>query len=133
MGWSALSLCLVLASSSSTPQVTRLNLEPILLGVAGLIGAGVGAWRLGEAEARYQDLKAIPLSAGSAAQAASLLRDARSLVFRGEAETVAGVAFIAVGAAALTGSLVWLLVEGLRTPDWLITPGPQGVAVVGRF
>ncbi|MBL8918377.1 MAG: hypothetical protein JNJ54_05915 [Myxococcaceae bacterium] len=133
MSVSGVGLSLLLASSPASPTTTRLNLEPILLGIAGLAGAGVGAWRLAVADARYQALQEIPLSAGSAAEAASRLREARSFVFQGKAETVAGVTLLAAGATLVAGSVLWLLLEGVRTPDWLVAPGPQGMSVVGRF
>lgn len=135
MSWAALGLSAVLAStpSASVSSARRLNVEPFVLAAAGVAGVGVGVWQLLDADARYKALLAIPSQATSPAEAALLLQEAKSLVFRGKSQTVAGVALIAVGAAAVVGALVWLLVEGLTTTDWLVAPTAQGISLVGRF
>ena len=135
MSWAALGLSAVLAStpSASVSSARRLNVEPFVLAAAGVAGVGVGVWQLLDADARYKALLAIPSQATSPAEAALLLQEAKSLVFRSKSQTVAGVALIAVGAAAVVGALVWLLVEGLTTTDWLVAPTAQGISLVGRF
>jgi hypothetical protein len=130
MTWAAVGLSLLVAAA---PAKRRFNVEPFVLGAAGLLGAGMGAWRLVEAEARYRELLAIPAKASTAAEAQALLRQASRLVVRGESESVAGVVLLAAGGALVLASVVWLVVEGFETTDWLVAPGPQGVSVVGRF
>lgn len=134
MSWGAVGLSVVLAASPS-PAVSarRLNVEPIVLAAAGALAAGLGAWRLTVADAHYRALFAIPLMASSPGEAARLLLQAQDLTFRGKSETLAGTLLLATGGAVIAASLVWLLVEGFDTQDWLVAPAPQGVALVGRF
>lgn len=134
MSWGAVGLSVVLAASpSAAPSARRLNVEPIVLAAVGALGAGLGAWRLTVADAQYQALRAVPLMASSPKEASQLLRQAQALTFRGKSETLAGTLLLAAGGAVVAASLVWLLVEGFDTQDWLVAPSPQGVALVGRF
>lgn len=131
MSWSAACLSLVLASSPAQPQ--RLNLEPLGFGLAGLVVAGVGAWRLVVADELYARLGMVPSTASSAQEAAALLSSARTLVAAGKLETTAGRALLVIGGAVAVASTLWFLLEGPTTRDWWVSVGPTGVSLAATF
>lgn len=129
MSWTAACLSLVLASSP--PQ--RLNVEPIGFGIAGLVVAGLGVWRLAVAQDRFDELKGVPTKASSAEQAAQLLETARALVVTGKLETTAGTALLVIGGSVAVASALWFFIEGPTTRDWWVSVGPQGVSMAAKF
>lgn len=130
MSWSAVFLSVVLVAS---PPPKRFNLEPIGFGVAGLVAAGLGVWRLTVADKLYERLGLVSPNASSAEEAAALLGTASSLVAQGKQETFAGGALLFVGGAVAVASALWFVVEGPFTRDWLVSVGPQGVSVAASF
>lgn len=130
MSWSAVFLSVVLVAS---PPPKRFNAEPIGFGIAGLVVAGLGVWRLAVAQDLYDRLGLVSPNATSAQEAAGLLDTARSLVVAGKQETFAGGALLFIGGAAAVASALWFVVEGPSTRDWLVSVGPQGVSVATKF
>lgn len=130
MSLSAAWLSVVLASS---PAPQRLNVEPIGFGIAGLVVAGVGVWRLALAQDLYLQLRAVEPRASSAQEAARLLSTARALVVAGKLETTAGGLLLFVGGAVAAASAIWFFVEGPTTRDWLVSVGPQSVSMTVQF
>lgn len=130
MSWSAVFLAVVLVAS---PPPRRFNAEPIGFGVAGLVAAGLGVWRLTVADQLYRRLGMVSSTATSAQEAALLLNTAQRLVVEGKRETFAGGALLFVGGAVALASALWFFVEGPSTRDWLVSVGPQGVSVATKF
>lgn len=130
MSWSAVFLAVVLVAS---PPPQRFNAEPIGFGVAGLVAAGLGVWRLTVADQLYRRLGMVSSTATSAQEAALLLNTAQRLVVEGKRETFAGGALLFVGGAVALASALWFFVEGPSTRDWLVSVGPQGVSVATKF
>lgn len=130
MSWSAVFLAVVLVAS---PPPQRFNAEPIGFGVAGLVAAGLGVWRLTVADQLYRRLGMVSSTATSAQEAALLLNTAQRLVVEGKRETFAGGALLFVGGAVALASALWFFVEGPSTRDWLVSVGPQGVSVAAKF
>ncbi|MBL8940749.1 MAG: hypothetical protein JNM69_39755 [Archangium sp.] len=131
MSWSAACLSVVLASSPASPQ--RFNGEPVGFGVAGLVVAGLGVWRLAVAENLYLELSRIPTSASSAQEAAASLSAARRLVTAGKLETAGGAVLIVLGAAVALSSALWLFLEGPSTRNWWVSVGPGGASMTATF
>ena len=131
MTWSAVCLSVVIAAGSPPPQ--RLNVEPIGFGIAGLVVAGVGAWRLAVAEDLFAQLGRVSPDASNPQEAARLLETARALVVAGKLETAGGGALLFIGGALAVVSAIWFFVEGPTTRDWLVSVGPRGVSVAAQF
>lgn len=131
MSWCAASLAVVLAASP--PGAQRFNLEPVVLGVVGLAGVAVGASRFAVADRLYDQLLSIPLTATSREEAASFLARGRALAFSGKSETALGGVLVAMGGAALVAGVLWFVLEGRTTADWLVSPTATGAAAVLRF
>ena len=117
MTWCAASLALVLAATP--PGARRFNTEPVVLAATGAIAVGFSAWRFAVADLILAEMNDLPTSASSRAQAVEILTRARALAFTGNSETaLAGMLAVMGGALIVTG-LVWFLVEGSTTTDWL--------------
>jgi hypothetical protein len=116
------------------PPVKRpINWEPFILTGAGVVMLGVGAWRLVEAEAIYQALKATP-AAPAMGQTNEVVSRARQLAEDGKLNTGLGWALLGLGAAAVGGSLLWVGSEGLlKDPIVRVVPSAGGVLVTGQF
>jgi hypothetical protein len=117
------------------PPVKRpLNWEPFLLTGAGVVMAGIGAWRLIAAENAYQALRVFTQAPGESAD--DSVTRARALAQGGKFDTGVGWTLIGLGAAAVGGSIWWLFAEGIeKDPIVFFAPLPGGGAAVleGRF
>jgi hypothetical protein len=120
MTWCAASLALVLAATP--PGARRFNSEPVALAGAGVVALAFSAWRFGAAETLYGqlvDLKVRSTSVTSPAEAAKILSEARALAFNGNSETALAGTLAIMGSLLLVTGIVWFLVEGRETTDWL--------------
>lgn len=131
MSWSAASLVVLLAATPTQPR--RFNSEPVVTASVGLIGVALGAWRLAVADRVYQALIELRPQAATQAEAALILQQARTHADQGKGETAVGAVLLVMGGAMVVASLLWFLLEGAQTTDWLIAPGPGGLSAMVRF
>lgn len=115
--------CLALVLAATPPSVQsgarRFNSEPVVLAATGALAVGLSAWRFAVADGILVEMNALPTSASSRLEAVQILTRARALAFTGNSETaLAGMLAVMGGAFLITG-LVWFLVEGSTTTDWL--------------
>jgi hypothetical protein len=117
------------------PPVKRpINWEPFILTGAGVVVLGLGGWRLGEAEALYQRLKATPATPNPGMTNEMTLTRARQFADDGKFNTGLGWALLGLGAGAIGGSFLWVGTEGLlKDPIVRVVPGPGGLVVAGAF
>ena len=123
MSWSALMLSAVL---SATPA-KRLNFEPLLLGGLGLACGLVGVGAFVSAEQTFVALQGIRTDDVTSREVAlARVAQAHALRDRGVSETGLGTTMVGLGAALLTGAVVWFIVEG-ATVSAALTPTRDGV------
>lgn len=121
MSWCTGCLALVLAAAPPSVQsgARRFNTEPVVLAATGAIAVGFSAWRFAIADGILAEMNGLSTSASSRAEAVQILTRARALAFTGNSETaLAGMLAVMGGVLIVTG-LVWFLVEGSSTTDWL--------------
>lgn len=95
-----------------------------LPGAIGLAPAALGGALLGVAAGTWTELTTKRASSA----------DAEGWVFRGEATQVAGWVFVGLGAAAITGSILWLALGSTEVqPQVAITPSGGSLGLGGRF
>lgn len=120
MTWCAAVLSLVVAATP--PQPRRFNLEPVVLVATGAVAIAFSAWRFQRADVLYRQLKDVPTSATSQAEAAMILGQARALAFTGNSEQALAGTLALFGSVLLVTGVLWFLVEGRETTDWLTVP-----------
>ena len=122
MSWCAGCLALVLAAAPA-PSVElgarRFNVEPVVLAATGAIVVWLSAWRFAVATQILDEMNGLPTSASSRAQAVEILTRARTLAFTGNSETALAGSLAVMGSLLIITGLVWFLVEGSTTTDWL--------------
>jgi hypothetical protein len=119
-------LASLLLHAAPTPLPSqRLNLEPVLVGVAGGLSLGVAAWQWALSNETYRQLLAIAPVASSAVEAKAVLSRAATLTTRGKEQTSAAGGFMLAGAALVVTGVVWLFVEGFTTRGWWFVAGPE--------
>jgi len=106
MIWCSASLALVLAATP--PGARRFNTEPVVLAAMGAIAIAFSAWRFQAADTVFLQLRDVPRSASSQAEAAMFLSRARALAFTASSETALAGALAVLGGVMverrLTGS-----------------------------
>lgn len=122
MSWCAGGLALVLSAAplpSAERGARRFNTEPVVLAATGAIAVAFSAWRFVVADGILRKMNELPTSASSRAHAVEILTTARTLAFTGNSETALAGTLAVMGGALLIAGLVWFLVEGSTTTDWL--------------
>jgi hypothetical protein len=140
-----LAVAVVAGSTPPDPSPKVLTVEPIVLGAVGLVGVGLGAWRLGVSGEELARLERLVAQVKEVSPEMRLdptyrlqkLEEGRLHHQRGTVEAFLGWSLVGVGGAFLAGAVVWLLVEGVTRPPLVVTPAfmPDGGALVmqGRF
>ncbi|MDP3232928.1 MAG: hypothetical protein Q8N26_09135 [Myxococcales bacterium] len=124
MSWCAGCLSFVLAAAPPSVQsgARRFNTEPVVLAATGAIAVAFSAWRFVVADGQLAQLDLLSEESKrvtTQADAVKILGSAREAAFIGNAETSLGGVLALMGAAFIITGVIWFLVEGRETTDWL--------------
>jgi hypothetical protein len=104
--------------------------------IAGAVATGVGVYLISDAGAVRDQVRQADRDTRGVVVGLSLAR-AQQLEARGDDEATAGVIVAAVGAAALVGGIVWLIVDANAPPETgaavEVGIGPGAIGLSGRF